>query len=292
MKKIFSATVALAVMAIFISSAQAISISSASVQSGVAVVQGRAASNANISWEGGNVATANNRGRFSFSGSVPADCVGTLSDGVDTIDVALANCTPTPEPTGGVFKTGQTTSFAAGDDGDLEKGVASPNPRFTVNVNAAADDGAGGGIGGNGICDGTEICNGTVTDNLTGLTWPRALDCVGGNTTQIWANALAAANALADGSTEGCGLSDGSVAGDWRLPNRNELTSLLDSGTSGPALPAGHPFVNFSVSYYWSSTTSAGNAGNAWVVSFNDGSVNSVLKSLVFNFVTAVRGGS
>ena len=44
-------------------------------------------------------------------------------------------------------KTGQTTSYAAGDDGALQKGVASPNPRFTDNG------------------------NGTVTDNLTGLIW-------------------------------------------------------------------------------------------------------------------------
>jgi hypothetical protein len=30
-----------------------------------------------------------------------------------------------------VAKTGQTTSYATGDDGDYEKGVASPSPRFT-----------------------------------------------------------------------------------------------------------------------------------------------------------------
>jgi len=46
---------------------------------------------------------------------------------------------PAPVP-----KTGQTTSYASGDDGDLELGTAWPSPRFT-------DHG-----------------NGTVTDNLTG----------------------------------------------------------------------------------------------------------------------------
>ena len=53
-------------------------------------------------------------------------------------------------PCGGLFpveKTGQTTSYATGDDGDLEKGLAWPNPRFTDNE------------------------DGTVTDNLTGLIW-------------------------------------------------------------------------------------------------------------------------
>jgi hypothetical protein len=66
MTKILGTTLALAVMAIFISSAQAINISSASVQSGLAVVQGgKAAANANILWEGGNVAKANKNGGFS-----------------------------------------------------------------------------------------------------------------------------------------------------------------------------------------------------------------------------------
>jgi hypothetical protein len=209
------------------SSAQAINVSTADVQGGLAVVKGgKAAANATITWEGGNVATANKNGGFSFSGAVPSDCVGTLSDGVSTIDVALANCTPTPETTGGVLKTGQTTSFAAGDDGDIQAGTPVPSPRFTDNG------------------------DGTIADNLTGLTWLKDAGCLG---QQTWGNALAAANALADGNVA-CGLTDSSVAGDWRLPNRNELASLLDLGTLNPALPAGHPFLNVA-SVYWSSTT-------------------------------------
>ena len=57
---------------------------------------------------------------------------------------------PSPVP-----KTGQTTSYATGDDGELEKGVAWPNPRFTDNN------------------------NGTVTDNLTGLIWLKHANCFG-----------------------------------------------------------------------------------------------------------------
>ena len=33
-------------------------------------------------------------------------------------------------------QTGQTTSYAAGDDGALQGGVASPSPRFADNVSA------------------------------------------------------------------------------------------------------------------------------------------------------------
>ena len=91
----------------FTSSAKAINIDVAEVQNGLAFVQGgKAAANATITWEGGNVVIANRNGGFKFSGVVPLDCVGTLSDGVDTIEVALVNCTPSA-----LYKTGQTQCF-------------------------------------------------------------------------------------------------------------------------------------------------------------------------------------
>jgi len=138
-------------------------------------------------------------------------------------------------------KTGQTASYATGDDGDLEMGVAWPSPRFTDNS------------------------NGTVTDNLTGLIWLKNANCFGWGT---WANALNDANTLNSGE---CGLSDGSVEGDWRLPNRKELRSLVDYSKYSPALTTGHPFSNVQAGYYWSSTTRALNTGHAWIVNMWDG---------------------
>ena len=85
----------------------------------------------------------------------------------------------------------------------------------------------------------TDNLNGTITDNLTGLIWLKDAKCFG---LLNWQTALDRAKGLADGT---CGLTDNSVAGDWRVPNRNELTSLLDSSTFGMALPPGHPFTNF-----------------------------------------------
>jgi len=180
MKRFLRLAIGLFLVIGFTSSAEAINIDVAEVQNGVAFVQGgKAAANATITWEGGNVTTANKNGGFKFSGVVPGDCVGTLSDGASTIEVVVLDCTPVSAAPAPVPKTGQTTTYAAGDDGALQKGVAWPTPRFTDNN------------------------NGTVTDNLTGLTWLRDASCLG---FQTWANALAAANSLADGNVVWSGM--------------------------------------------------------------------------------------
>ena len=273
----------------FKSSAQAINIETAEVINSVAVVEGgKAAKNAQIRWQGSPVTTSNRNEGFEFGfAEVPASCVGTLSDGTTTMRVKLVNCTPFDV----VPKTGQTTSYATGDDGALQKGVAWPIPRFTVNVNTADDTGAGGGIAGNGICDGTETCNGTITDNLTGLIWLKNANCLG--TSTPWQGALNFANGLASGA---CGLTDSSNAGDWRLPNVNELRSLLDYSNSFPALPSNHQFSNISNFYYWSSTTEASvfGATRAWAADFTLGDIQRLSKTSPGNnsLALAVRGGS
>jgi hypothetical protein len=157
-------------------------------------------------------------------------------------------------------KTGQTTSYATGDDGALQKGVAWPNPRFTDNS------------------------NGTVTDNLSGLIWLKNANCFGN---QTWANALATANTLNSGE---CGLNDGSAEGAWRLPNIKELQSLVDFGRSIPALPSVHPFSGVQSSNYWSSTSNAGDTSYAWGLGLGVGFVYRDGKAFGC-FVWPVRGG-
>jgi hypothetical protein len=159
-----------------------------------------------------------------------------------------------------VPKTGQTASYATGDDGDLEKGVAWPTPRFTDNG------------------------NGTVTDNLTGLIWLKNANCFGARN---WTQALSDANTLNSGE---CGLGDGSSEGDWRLPNVRELQSLIDYGRYSPALPSGHPFTGVQSSLYWSSTTQATNASYAWGVYMRCGHVHWDDKMRT-RYVWPVRGG-
>jgi hypothetical protein len=160
-----------------------------------------------------------------------------------------------------VPRTGQEYAQAIGDDGDLQRGVDWPIPRFADNS------------------------NGTVTDNLTGLIWLKNANCWG---TQSWANALTDANGLANGS---CSLTDGSVTGDWRLPNVREQQSLIDYGQTSPALPNGHPFTGVQTSSpYWTSTTYDGLYADAWVVDLFLGSVSRQAKTWTTS-VWPVRDG-
>jgi hypothetical protein len=171
-------------------------------------------------------------------------------------------------------RTGLTTSYYTGDDGDWQTGVEWPNPRFTDNL------------------------NGTITDNLTGLIWLKNANCSSFFAPTTWTAALAACNGLSAGY---CGLTDGSSAGDWRLPNRNELNSLVDVRYVDPALcntsgagqwTSGNPFTNVqSSSYYWSSTPLPVTApAVAWRVSIGTGEMLYSMTSEAL-WVWPVRGG-
>jgi len=173
-----------------------------------------------------------------------------------------------------VEKTGQTKSWDTGDDGDLEKGVVWPNPRFTDNE------------------------DGTVTDNLTGLIWLKNANCDGQKEGRP---ALIFCNELENGS---CGLTDGSSAGDWRLPNVKELQSLIDYGFSNPALPDtagtgkwtdGDPFTNVqtgaTTGYYWTSTWPEFDSFSHYYVDVTRGRVSDADSESSY-YVWPVRGGN
>ena len=94
-------------------------------------------------------------------------------------------------------------------------------------------------------------------------------------------------NGLADGQ---CGLTDGSNAGDWRLPHVKGLQSLIDFEEYAPSLTSGHPFINVQSLYYWSSTTVSVSTDNAFLVHLESGAVSDNPKSAIFN-IWPVRGG-
>jgi len=167
---------------------------------------------------------------------------------------------PGAYPSAAVVMTGQTLSFAVGDDAwwhTNEVGVAWPAPRFTDH-----DDG-------------------TVTDHLTRLMWVKDADLPGGRLT--WDAALDFCNAMNAGvGTYGYT--------DWRLPNICELNSLIDYGQHTPPLPAGHPFSNVETFFYFSSSTQAISTNSAWGQEMTAGAVFFLTKANECS-VWPVRGG-
>src|SRR5215203_254593 len=158
--------------------------------------------------------------------------------------------------TSGAFISCEST----GQDGDIQAGTHWPEPRFVDNE------------------------DGTVTDKVSGLIWLKDADYFGEVT---WEQALENAKSLASGSG---GLKDGSVAGDWHLPNIREIQSLIDYGSEDPILPHGHPFTGVKPSIYWTSTTLAAAPTLAWMMTLGIGPTVFDLK-LNDNRMWPVRGG-
>ncbi len=168
--------------------------------------------------------------------------------------------------------TGQTTSYAAGDDGEYELGCR-------PGTYPASDTGINRGF--------TDNWDGTVTDNLTGLIWLKDAGCIG---IRAWSVALTQVSNLNSGTDFSCDSYTAGTFSDWRLPNVNELSSLVDPARSDPALPEGHPFAGVQSLNYWSSTTYAGDTSQAWDVLLGLGHVSSDFKTST-NYVWPVRGG-
>ena len=134
-----------------------------------------------------------------------------------------------------VWQTSQTTCFDAsgalvdcagtGQDGEQLMGIAWPDPRFRVQADC-------------------------ITDDLTGLTWTKSPAIIEG----IWQEGLDYAKPF-----RLCGYSD------WRLPNRNELRSLIHYGVIyGDEWLNSQGFDSIWPNYYWSSTTDLSSPSMAW----------------------------
>ncbi len=145
----------------------------------------------------------------------------------------------------------ETACAGTGQDGELRSGLAWPVPRFSP---------APGGAAG-------------VLDRLTGLVWAGRADAGHGPVT--WARAL--------------GLAAAYGGGGWRLPDINELESLVDAAAADPALPAGHPFTGLGEAY-WSSTTSAFDTSWAHALYLRKGAVGVGVKSAREFLAWPVRG--
>jgi len=129
--------------------------------------------------------------------------------------------------------------------------------------------------------------DGTITDTATGLMWQKCSmgqtyntstnGCDGSENKYTWQQALAACEGL-----ELAGYND------WRLPNRNELQSILDYSRYNLALDTAYFPTNIMSSDYWSSTTYTNNTSEAWPVYFFLGGVMPYVKDYGYS-VRAVR---
>jgi hypothetical protein len=249
-------------VALGVSPAYAIVVRDATLQGGSVRVSGsQAARSAPITWEGVEVATSSRSGSFTFTTqTVPADCTGTLNDGVSTVEVTVAGCVVTASTLPG---TGQTTSYAPGDDGAVQAGAAL----------SYTDNG-----------------DGTVTDNNTRLTWEKKTSATV-NLVYSWYAALDYAAEL-NAMNAGQGFAGHN---DWRLPNIRELQSIVDYRRSAPCIdPIFGPtmgILNF-VDFWTSTSWSPSPQNNAWSVDFAGAGGTGLAfgKSSALR-VRAVRGG-
>ncbi len=120
----------------------------------------------------------------------------------------------------------------------------------------------------------TDHGNGTVSDLRTGLMWMQCVDglsgaaCASGAATThaSFSAALARATAV-NGDAAGAGKGHN----DWRVPNRNELASLVNWRCSSPAIQRSRFPGTPSASAWTSSPATV--AGFVWYVDFTDGNL-------------------
>lgn len=116
-----------------------------------------------------------------------------------------------------------------------------------------------------------------VTDNTTGLMWQD--DAETASVTKTWVNAINYCESLILGDYS-----------DWRLPNINELRSIVDYNEYDPAIDT--VFQNVQSDYYWSSTTDYRSYVTPYFamnLDFSDGNDGYDYKDNTYN-VRCVRG--
>lgn len=161
-------------------------------------------------------------------------------------------------------KSGQTTSYRTGDDGDIEAGrlasfnTLSANNPFS-NTNRFTDE-LGGQTYTNNIVidwstyDGTNVLGASRLSITTGNTWNQAID-----------------NSLS--------YSIGTFTSGWRLPNIKEIVNFLNFGNNENNLLNYSPLNLSSLGrVYWSSTTVLGQTSLTYGLS-NIGSIGQLTKT-------------
>lgn len=224
------------------------------------------------------------------SGTTPNDFTNPVAYTVTAEDSSTAVYTVSVMvATVDLIETGQTTCYdsdgnlidcaGTGQDGELRRGVAWPNPRFTDNGDQ------------------------TVTDNLTGLIWTKdgnlmetrdpgfdtggtVMGDTAGDGLVLWQRALDYVKKLNQENYLG--------HNDWRLPNIVELESLIHAGqVLTTAWLNTQGFSNVQDEFYWSSTTIISDGGNSQLalIAWPTGNIQGGVKGDHTRVVWPVRSG-
>jgi photosystem II stability/assembly factor-like uncharacterized protein len=155
-------------------------------------------------------------------------------------------------------QSGQELTFYTGDDAAIGAGAEWPSTRLIDNK------------------------DGSVADRLTGLMWTKETLLMYNRDPDFyeeygsgWISSLDYIAKLNNENYLGYN--------DWRMPNRNELTSLIDCSQNAQNLPKNNPFIStwpypypsqFPMLRYWTSSTLASDENMAWDYTFelNSGS--------------------
>ncbi len=165
----------------------------------------------------------------------------------------------------GLPKTGQTGSYNPGDDGDVEAGwwvgkkIANNKTRFIEKT-----------------LDGDDV----VIDRATGLMWPKDNSLAGGrsNSATGWISQIIYANGL-----------DFAGFTDWRMPNINELISIINWSQFNPAI-SNPPFINTISALLWSSTKHTDLIHYFWCLGASEGKIEYYDRNDLHR-IKCVRGG-
>lgn len=133
-----------------------------------------------------------------------------------------------------------------------------------------------------------DIGDGTVKDNATGLIWQKCsmgqtndTDCSGLATTATWINAFTYCNTTLNNLPTASPRT-------WRLPNVKELKTIVNTTKYNPAIDVAF-FPSTASGRYWTSTTFAPNASDAWFINFSDGLLTAYNKNSIY-YVRCVSG--
>ena len=155
--------------------------------------------------------------------------------------------------------------FVDGTDKPVAWADWKPNPRFATYSDKSGD---------------------LVLDKETCLIWPRNANLSGNALNWLDANTTCRQVKLANRIG-------------WRLPTVEELSSLIDTRNSNPALPTGHPFVSVqfdaAAPTYWTCTDYEDPSAGAWFVNLGSGDAGLATKGgnpQILGFVWPVRAGN